>query len=318
MQDIFPVTAPIFIAIAIGYLTVRLGGLTKTDVAGLGKFVITLSLPALLFRALSQNPIAEVLNGTYLAAYALGSLAVMLAGTAFARFVRRQSLQASAVAGMGMSCSNSGFIGYPIVLQVLGPTAGIGLALAMVVENMLVLPLFLALAESGASEGRSVRQALAASFRRLARNPLILAIVAGFGFAMLGVPAPAPVAKVIDLFAAASGAVALFAVGGALVGLQIRGMLADVAQIVGAKLLLHPLAVFAALSLMPPIDPKLQIAAVLFASSLMLTVYPILGQKYGRQGVCAAALMTATALSFATVSGVLWLMDRGGWLAVLR
>ncbi|MCG5243368.1 AEC family transporter [Azospirillum doebereinerae] len=318
MQDILPVTAPIFLTIAIGYLTVRLGGLTKADVAGLGKFVINLSLPALLFRALSQNPLAEILNGAYLAAYALGSLTMLLLGTAFARFVRKQSLQASALTGMGMSSSNSGFIGYPIVLQVLGPTAGIGLALAMVVENLLVLPVFLVLAESGAAGGGSVRHALAASFRRLALNPLILAIVVGFGFALLGVRPPVPVAKVIDLFAAASGAVALFTVGGALVGLRIRGLLADVTRIVGAKLLLHPLAVFAALSLLPPIDPKLRIAAVLFASSPMLTVYPIFGQKYGREDVCAAALMTATALSFASVSAVLWLMDRGGWLAVLR
>ncbi|MGF7174372.1 AEC family transporter [Azospirillum doebereinerae] len=262
MQDILPVTAPIFLTIAIGYLTVRLGGLTKADVAGLGKFVINLSLPALLFRALSQNPLAEILNGAYLAAYALGSLTMLLLGTAFARFVRKQSLQASALTGMGMSSSNSGFIGYPIVLQVLGPTAGIGLALAMVVENLLVLPVFLVLAESRAAGGGSVRHAL--------------------------------------------------------VGLRIRGLLADVTRIVGAKLLLHPLAVFAALSLLSPIDPKLRIAAVLFASSPMLTVYPIFGQKYGREDVCAAALMTATALSFASVSAVLWLMDRGGWLAVLR
>ncbi|SMH34860.1 AEC family transporter [Azospirillum agricola] len=316
--DIATVTAPIFLTIAIGYLTVRFGVMTKADVAGLGKFVINLSLPALLFRALSQHPLGEILNGTYLLAYATGSLTVLAFGIAVARFGRKLSLPASTMNGMGMACSNSGFIGYPIVLQILGPAAGVGLALTMIVENMVVLPIVLALAESGGPNGGSPWRAVAASFRRLARNPLILAIVAGFAFALLGAPPPAPVARVVDLFAASSGAVALFAVGGTLVGLRVRGMLPDLLQIVSGKLILHPLAVLAALLLLPPIDPKLQIAAILFAAAPMLTVYPIFGQKYGREGVCAAALLAATALSFVTISAGLGLMEAGGLLSVPR
>lgn len=51
---------------------------------------------------------------------------------------------------MGRSCPNSGFIGFPLVAQLFGPVnAGIGLALAMLVENFLTIPLSLAIADAG-------------------------------------------------------------------------------------------------------------------------------------------------------------------------
>jgi predicted permease len=82
-----------------------------------------------------------------------------------------------------------------------------------VVENVVLLPLTLALAESGGGV-RSWRVALAQSLRRLVVNPLILAIGSGFAVAIAGVTLPAPVAHAIDMLSAASAAVALFVIGG--------------------------------------------------------------------------------------------------------
>lgn len=45
----------------------------------LGGFVITFCIPALIFRALGQRSLAEVANARYLAAYALGSRAALVA-----------------------------------------------------------------------------------------------------------------------------------------------------------------------------------------------------------------------------------------------
>ena len=48
---------------------------------------------------------------------------------------------------MGLCASNSAFVGYPIALQLFGPAASVALALCSLVENLLVMPLSLALAE---------------------------------------------------------------------------------------------------------------------------------------------------------------------------
>ena len=88
-----------------------------------------MALPALLFNALSQRSVAEVLNPAFIAIYAGGALIVMAAGILWARNAGK-SISGAAIAGMGMSCPNSGFIGFPLVAQVVGTAADCGVTLA--------------------------------------------------------------------------------------------------------------------------------------------------------------------------------------------
>ena len=74
MPDILAITGPIYLTIALGFATTRLGLFSKSDLRVLGKFVINLALPALLFNALAQRSLGEILNGRYLLVYAAGSL----------------------------------------------------------------------------------------------------------------------------------------------------------------------------------------------------------------------------------------------------
>jgi malonate transporter and related proteins len=66
--------------------------------------------------------------------------------------------------------------------------------------------------------------------------------------------------------------------------------------------------VLAMLTLLPPIDPVLRTAAIVYACMPMLSIYPVLAQKYQHEGFCAAALLATTVLSFFSISAVLWLM----------
>ena len=309
------VTAPIFIIIAIGFLAVRLDFYSKADIGALSRFVINFALPGLIIRALSQGSLADIVNGTYLVAYTLGSMTVMIAGLVFARLVRGKTVTVSALYALGMSASNSGFVGYPVVLQLLGPPAAVALALNMLIENILVIPLALMLLE-GSSQGGSARVILRRVVVRLFKNPLILSILAGLLLAVFELPLPGPVDRVVDMFALAAGSAALFVIGGSLVGLKVRGLIGDVLQIATGKLILHPLAVLTALLLLPPFDPQLQLAAFVYACMPMMSMYPILGQRYGQEGLCAATLMATTAASFVTLSLMLWLVDSAGLFAV--
>jgi len=68
------------------------------------------------------------------------------------------------------------------------------------------------------------------------------------------------------------------------------------------------------LTLVAPIDAPLRMAAMIYASMPMLSIYPILAQRYRYEGFCAAALLMATLLSFATVTISLWVMTSVlGW-----
>ena len=311
--EILGITGPIYLAIALGYWATRRGLFAKADMPVFGKFTIQIALPALLFNALSQRSVAEILNLHYLGAYALGSLLVIGLGLWWSRKVQGHSLSYSSMMAMGMSCPNSGFVGYPIMLLTLGPVAGVALALNMIVENLLLIPLLLAVADSEKMDGQpgraAWRQALLQALRGLLKNPMIWGIVGGFLYALSGLHLPAPLARTVNLFAAASGALSLFVIGGSLVGLQARGLKGTVSQIAVGKLLLHPLAMAAVLLWLLPIgDPALRQAAVLTGALPMLGIYTILSQRHGHGAVSAATLLVTTVGSFFTLSALLWLL----------
>ncbi|WP_341795313.1 AEC family transporter, partial [Ectopseudomonas toyotomiensis] len=307
------ITAPIFILIGLGFLSARIALVNRDQVRGMGTFVIYFALPSLVFKALAERSLSEVLNGPYLAAYAMASLSLFGIGLLLARRWRGQGLSSSAILAMGMAVPNSGFVGYPIAVMVIGPTAALAMALGMLVENLLMIPLALAIAEAGRQDGQGwtvVRE----TALRLLRNPLIIAIVLGLGMSLLELRLPVVPARVIDMLAAASAPVALFVIGATLNGMKIGGIAADLAQTSIGKLILHPLLMFAALSLVPGVDPMLMVAGVLFASAPMLSVFPILGQRFGLEERCAAALVGCTVLAFFSISALLALLRWQGLL----
>ena len=80
------------------------------------------------------------------------------------------------------------------------------------------------------------------------------------------------------------------------------------------KLVVHPLAVFAALMAMPGLDPVLIAGGVIFASVPMMSIYPLLGARFGLAGLSAAALLSATVLSCLSITAAILLLERGGLL----
>ena len=310
MLDILAITGPIYFSIAVGYLATRFGLFARTDRQVFGKFVINLAAPALLLKALAERPIGEILNFDYILAYLVGTLAVVGLGLFWCRRIARMNPTTSALCAMGMACSNSVFIGYPVLLLTLPPVAGVAMALNTTLENIVVTPLMLALAEGGrAGSGRWYR-VIGRSLARLFANPMLIGLSVGFLISLLGWKLPQPVAQTLGLFAMTTGALSLFVIGSTLVGLPVGGMVKQVIPIVVGKLVLHPLAVFLSLLALPllglpPVDPDLRMAAVLMAAVPMLAIYPILAQMFGQEEFTATALLITTIASFFTLSALL-------------
>ncbi len=315
MYGVLSVTTPIYLLIAAGFAATRFGLFERADMRVFGKYTINLALPALLFNALSQRQIGEILNPVFIAAYLGGSLIVMVAGIVWARRVGGKGMSLSAVMGMGMSCPNSGFIGFPLVAQVFGAsTGGVALALAMIVENFFLIPIALAIADSDAGEGAQGSRlarwgaALLQSLRGVVRNPMIHGLVLGFLFSLLGWRLPEPLSRAVGLLAASCSALALLVIGGSLVGQMARDLWRDISLVLVGKLLLHPLAVLLLVMLLPPMGRELQVAVVMLAAVPQMGIYPILAQKFGHDGMAASAQLASTVVSFFTLTGLLWVL----------
>lgn len=311
MLQILQITAPIFLLIGLGYLAAMGGLLNREQVRGIGAFVITFAMPALLIRTLGTSPIQQTLVPGYLIAYAFGSLAAFTLAFGVSRWLRGDNLSGSAINAMGMSVSNSGFVGYPLVAAAIGSPAVLGMAMGMLVENLLMIPLALVLAEAGKQQGGGGLRVLGMTFGRLLKNPVIVGIIIGLGVSLLGIEIPPLLFKPIDMLAGVSAPLALFVIGAGLFGMKARGVWLDAAWISGGKLILHPLAVLCAFMLVPGVDPVMKAVGVLFACSPMMSIFPILGQRFGLEDRCSATLLVATVLSFVTISLALVFIGAG-------
>jgi malonate transporter len=196
----------------------------------------------------------------------------------------------------------------------LASVAGVALALNMMVENLLLIPLLLAWAETGQGQNRW-QTILVQTLKGMFYNPMIWGIVLGFAFSWFEWQLTPSLSRTVNLFAQASGALSLFVIGGSLVGLSVQGMGTRVAQIAAGKLLLHPLMMLVVLLFIVPIhDPVLWTAALLTCAMPMFGIYPILTQKHGHDGLSAAALLITTMASFVTLNLLLWQLQKNGLL----
>lgn len=308
MLHILSITSPIFLLIVIGYLAVWRGVFRREDMLVLGKLLVDFLLPALVCRAISQFPLHEVLNLRYLAAYGAGSGLALLAGVLYGRW-RHMPWPQAALTGMGMSASNTIFVGFPIISELIGPGAAIAMTLGVLVENLLVVPIVLLLAGRDAS--LPWQRSLAQSLRTLARNPIIWAIVAGVACSALEFKLPYVLDRSLQIVGSAAPGVALLMIGGVLVGQRLQGMQLDLPVVVGGKLLLHPLCVLAALALLPAVTPELHQAAILYACMPMPALFSALAQRLGHGGYAATLLVASTVAAFFSVNAWIWVVMHG-------
>ncbi|SLN66999.1 putative transporter YfdV [Aquimixticola soesokkakensis] len=313
MFEVLSVTGTVFALIAIGYFATRARFFTATDHEVLTKFVMRLALPALIFRSVSTRSVSEIFDPAFLLAYGGGSVLTFFVMLSVARRLFRRDALDGTLIGIGTSACNTGFVGYPVVLVAFPDVAGRILALCMLVENLIIMPLGIAMLEQAQGRGESARSFARKIFRRMATNPIMISLVVSLAVSLSGLTVPHAILNPVSLIAQAAAAPALLVIGGTLVGLSFRGINAYVVAAVAGKLLLHPLVVMVAALAVTSVgfefhEATLSRAAVLAAAVPAFTLYPLFARSYGRPQEAALAHSLMTMLSFVSLTAVLVLV----------
>lgn len=312
MDHVFLVTGTIFLLISVGYICFAAALFDRGALAPLGRFVMTIALPALIFRTFSTQDVDGIANAGYLGGYLFGSLLMLGGGYILAGLASPKDTVHRALDAAGMACANSGLVGYPILLLAMPAIAPTALAMNMLTENLIIIPLVIILADvtSGRANGLSARGAI---FGRLLKNPLILAMLASLFLVFTGMTLPGPVSRAIDILASSSVAISLFVIGGTIAGVPFRNIGTRVLTIVAGKIIGHPLSVWFGLYVMSLVgfgveDPALRKAAIVMAATPAMSIYPLLAQPYGDAETAATAMLLMTVLSFFTISAMLFVL----------
>lgn len=308
-MEVISAILPVVLVILTGYVATRSGYIRAETLRPMGDLVLRVALPALIFLAVGVAGPGGSLRPALLVAMGLASLGSFACGTAIGLWALRLPRPQAVLVGLGFSASNSGFLGYPIVQNILGGSdAAYLLAHTMVIENLLVIPLALILSTTGTKDSGT---ALRPFLQGLLGNPLIIALVLGLLLRLTGLTLPTAAMTAMDMLARVSGPVALLVVGGTLATMQTGDRMGSALVIAMGKLILHPLLSFAAVLFVADLPPSIAAGMVIFAAMPMISIFPILSGKVGLQSIATSALLVTTLMGGATV--ILWILAVSRW-----
>lgn len=306
MLAIFLKTLPFFALIGLGFWAGRTRFFSAEATAYLTKFVFYFALSAMLFRFSANLSLTELWDTRLFAAYLWGTAFVYGIAT-LVGFLRGLDIPTTAIEAQCAVIGNTGFLGVPMLTLLLGPEA-IGPVLLALAIDLIVFSSLIVILITGARGGQISLPMLRNIGVGLFKNPMIVAISAGFLWSGLHLPIPDPMNDFLALLGGAATPGALFAIGASL-ALTAPDNMAVAGWLTFCKLALHPLFVaFAALFLFG-VDPfKAGVIIAVAALPVAGNVY-MLAQHYGVAPVrVSTAILVSTALSILTVSLVI------GWI----
>lgn len=310
MNALVNVALPVFAIILSGYLAGRARLLGTHATESLNLFVFYVALPALLFAAMARTEPAAILNGPFIFVYGLAMATVFLLAVPVAILLFRRPVAEAGVAGMAAIFGNTGYMGIPLTLTAFGPDLLLPAMVATVINSAVVVGGISAMVEGATRGGQGGLVVLGHVLRSLARNPLVLAPLAGLGVAALGLPLPGAVGTYCDIVGGAAGPCALFAIGLFLVGKPLTADLAEVAVMTALKLVALPLVALVLLPMVPGLDRGWAgVLLVMCALPVGANVF-VLAMKYETWvAPSASATLLSTLFSVPTVTAVLIWLD---------
>ena len=306
MLAVFLQTLPFFAVIGLGYGAGRTGFFPREATAYLTKFIFYFALSAMLFGFAANMSLADIFEPRAAVAYLWGCGLVYLIALSVA-FARRRPLTEAAMEAHTAIIGNTGFLGVPMLVLLLGEAAA-GTIILVLVIDLIVFSSLLTAIITLSREGRLSLDMPRLIAVGLLKNPMIVAMALGLAWSATGMALPQPVNAFMTLLGAAATPGALFAIGASL-AFNTAERLAVAGWLSFAKLVLHPAATAFAAFFLFSVDPFA--AGVLVAAAALPVagnVY-ILAQHYNiAVARVSAAILISTALSVATLPVVIALV----------
>lgn len=307
MSPLLEIILPIFLVVFIGFAVARAGMFDKAGTEILSRYVFNITLPLLLFHSLATVSLPEQIEWEFLLSYYLIALGLFAAGALTGKLGFAYNLRGQGLFGMGASYSNMVVLGLPIVLNAFGDAAILPMFLLISIHSAVMFSLVTLFAEldgagSGAERVRRGRELGATILRRIVGNPILLGLMAGLAFNLLGWTLPGPLEETVALLGDAALPTALFAVGATLSQYRLSGHYTEAAALVALKIVVQPLLVWFLAFQVFHVEPIWGAVAVVAAGMPTGINSYLFAQRYGVAiEPMASAIVLSTLLTVGTV-----------------
>jgi predicted permease len=318
--QVFILTFPFFALVLCGYLAARRRMLPLEAIPGLNGFVLFFALPCMLYRFGASTPIAQLLDVGVFTTWLLCAL-ITVGLTVAVSLNSRINWNDAAFGALVAAFPNSGFMGVPLLVALMGAASAGPVILTMVIDMVVTTSLCIALSRLDGADAHGAAQALKNALKGVLANPMPWAILLGAGVSVLGWQPPKPVAQTIGLLADAASPMALFTIGAVLARSQMLAaaghapvpLLRDYLPVALFKLFLHPVLVLLVgatlISLGVPMSRFVLTVLVLTAALPSASNVSLLAERFGADnGRVARIILVSTAAAFVTFSLTVSLM----------
>nr|WP_319564149.1 AEC family transporter [uncultured Rhodoferax sp.] len=321
MLQIFIITFPFFALVLCGYLAARRRMLPLEAIPGLNGFVLFFALPCMLYRFGASTPIAQLLDVGVFATWLLCAL-VTVGFSVVVSLNSRIGWNDASFGALVAAFPNSGFMGVPLLVALLGTQAAGPAILTMVIDMVVTTSLCIALSRLDGADAHGAAKALKNALKGVLTNPMPWAILLGALVSVLGWAPPKPVVQTVGLLADAASPVALFTIGAVLARSQMLAaaghvkapLLRDYVPVALIKLFFHPLLVLLVgaglISLGVPMTRFALTVMVLTAALPSASNVSLLAERFGADnGRIARIILVSTAAAFVTFTlAVSWMV----------
>ena len=296
MLSIALVLLPDFLLIFLGLGLRTHGGYPPVFWQHIERLVYYVMFPALLFRAVSQTPLAFAPAFNLLLVGVGFTLAGLLFGLAANWLFRLTPL--TFASSIQTAFRFNTYVGLAVIDRLAGQAGVATFAMLLGV----IVPLV-----NGLAVWFLARQGDASLWRELLRNPMILSTLSGFAFNLTGLPMPEVIDHVVGLLAAAALPLGLISVGAGLRAQGLRASLPLVNYFTAVKLVAVPAVAWG-------LSAWLGVTGLYFQAALVLAALPtassayILAMRMGGDGKTVATIITMN-IFVAMLTLPMWL----GW-----
>ena len=305
-------TLPVFALMVLGWVLKRARFLNDEFIRVANRLVFNVALPCMLFLDIAGMDPSQLLDGRFVAYGFVVTLLSILGIWALTRLFLKDRTQVGAFV-QGAYRSSAAILGAALITNIYGDA---GYAPLMILASVplynvfAVLILVLEAGGGGKLDGARVKRAAL----NVCKNPIILGILAGMPFALLGIPIPAMASKCASMLGSLATPLALLAIGAGFVwgdALQKAGptVVASAIKLVVLPALFLPVAVRLGFR-----NEQLMAILIMLGSPSTPSGY-IMAKQMGNDGVLANGIVVLTTLLAAvTITGWIFLLRTLGLL----
>jgi predicted permease len=328
VQAVLEITLPIFALVLCGYAGRRLGSISELSVDAINQFVFMFALPAMLFRVAATNPLANLLDPNFAAAWLCAALPIYaIAYGAGRRWLGGDRAQ-SAGWGLNAAHGNVGYMGLPLASEIGGAKALAPILMTVILDVFVIITMTIILLEFArqpSAESRSgptnndhdhdqasglqrAAEAVRSTGLGLLRSPLVLSIGLGLAWSATEWQLPMVVDNFVRLLGSVAGPSALFAIGASLGGKAVaRDPAVPVMSIL--KIFVHPALAAVTMLWLFPVGAYAASIGVIAAALPAASNGFIIAQRYGLEvGSISSSIVIGTIISLVTVSFAVWVL----------